>query len=153
MTRVVGGVGLYRLLLPAGQGLVAALAAGLLAACAATPPSPIPPPGSVDALVRVYTAFEQAVGAPPPSSFAQTVRLVETPAGWRVARLQLLEYPDEPDEPRTPTASACRVGAPPPVWPADALPAAGGLPAWSVAVLGTALLALGHRLRSRGMAS
>ena len=39
------------------------------------------------------------VGALPVISFAQLVRLVQTPAGWRVGRLQLTEYRDEPGEP------------------------------------------------------
>jgi hypothetical protein len=115
-----------------------------------------PPPGSVDALVRVYTAFEQAVGVPPPLSFAQLVRLVQTPAGWRVGRLQLTEYRDEPGEPHDPTASACRTGRRPAVWPAYALPVTGGLPTGAllaVAGLGLALVAAGlaaRRLHTMG---
>jgi hypothetical protein len=112
-----------------------------------------PPPGAVDALVRVYTQWwHGATAVGPPESVLQALRLVETPAGWRVARLRLQEYRDEPAEPHGPTTSACTVGRRPPVWPAATLPATGGLPAGGplvVAAVGLALAGAGVTLRGR----
>jgi hypothetical protein len=108
-----------------------------------------PAPGSVDALVRVYAhTWSGDNGGLLPFSFAQSVRLVETPGGWRVNRLQLAEYRDEPGEPHGPTTSACNVGRRAAVWPAAALPATGGLPLPALGLLGAALIAAGLATRT-----
>jgi hypothetical protein len=123
-----------------------------------------PAPGAAEARVRVYEhQWMGDVGGTLPRSWEQRIGLAQTAAGWRVARLgPPANRREEPKEVHGPTTSACNAmrGDAAGLWLVDGrrlleggrLPAGGGLPAWPTAALGAALVAVGRRLRSRGVA-
>ncbi|MGH2457770.1 MAG: hypothetical protein ACRDIY_02755 [Chloroflexota bacterium] len=114
-----------------------------------------PPPRTVDGRVRLYAHFWSGDnGGGLPFSFTEAVRLIATPAGWRVSQLQREAWQEEPGEPHGPTTSACNVGRRAEVWLAakPALPSSGGLPTPTlpaIGLLGLLLLGSGLAVRQR----
>jgi hypothetical protein len=110
-------------------------------------------PGTMAARVRHYEHFWPGdVAGGPPTSYQREVTLVQTPAGWRVARVGPHQNArQEPNEPHGPTTSACNVGRRPGVWLAapGALPKTGAGP--GVVVPGALLAAFAGLLLGAGL--